>query len=44
MGAIEQKLDSMGLVLPEPMRLPGGMALPFPWVRVRGNLALELPR
>lgn len=34
---IEAKLDKLGLVLPEPLRMPPGMTLPFPWVRVRGN-------
>ncbi|GAA3813711.1 RidA family protein [Sphaerisporangium flaviroseum] len=36
---IEQRLDELGLVLPEPMRLPPGMELPFPWVRVHGGRA-----
>jgi enamine deaminase RidA (YjgF/YER057c/UK114 family) len=31
---IEQRLAERGLVLPEPMRTPGGMVLPFPWVRL----------
>ena len=34
---IEQKLTDMGLTLPEPIKLPPGMTLPFPWVHVRGN-------
>jgi enamine deaminase RidA (YjgF/YER057c/UK114 family) len=36
---IEEKIESLGLVLPEPLALPEGMTLPFPWVRVRGNIA-----
>jgi enamine deaminase RidA (YjgF/YER057c/UK114 family) len=36
---IEQRLADLGLVLPEPMRLPPGVALPFPWVRVHGDRA-----
>ena len=36
---IEAKLEAMGLELPEPLRLPLGIALPFAWVRVRGNRA-----
>jgi enamine deaminase RidA (YjgF/YER057c/UK114 family) len=36
---IENRLAELGLVLPEPMRLPPGVALPFPWVRVRGGRA-----
>jgi enamine deaminase RidA (YjgF/YER057c/UK114 family) len=34
---IENKLAELGLALPEPIRLPGGIELPFPWVRVHGN-------
>lgn len=36
---IESRLAELGLVLPEPMRLPPGVSLPFPWVRVRGGRA-----
>ncbi len=36
---IEAKLEAMGLELPEALRLPPGVELPFPWVRVRGNRA-----
>jgi enamine deaminase RidA (YjgF/YER057c/UK114 family) len=36
---IEQRLAELGLVLPEPMRLPPGLTLPFPWVRVHGDRA-----
>lgn len=36
---IEARLAELGLVLPEPLKLPGGMKLPFPWVRVHGNRA-----
>ena len=36
---IEQRLAELGLVLPEPIKLPPGVALPFPWVRVHGNRA-----
>jgi enamine deaminase RidA (YjgF/YER057c/UK114 family) len=39
MSKIESKLIDMGLVLPEPLKLPSGAPLPFPWVRVRGNRA-----
>jgi enamine deaminase RidA (YjgF/YER057c/UK114 family) len=31
---IEQRLAERGLVLPAPMPVPAGMALPFPWVRL----------
>jgi enamine deaminase RidA (YjgF/YER057c/UK114 family) len=36
---IENKLAKLGLVLPGPIRLPPGVELPFPWVRVRGSRA-----
>ena len=36
---IEQKLESMGLVLPESLKAPAGVVLPFAPVRVRGNRA-----
>jgi enamine deaminase RidA (YjgF/YER057c/UK114 family) len=31
---IENRLAELGFTLPEPMRLPPGLSLPFPWVRV----------
>ena len=37
---IRQRLDELGLVLPQPLRLPPGMKLPFPWVRVVGSRAI----
>ena len=36
---IEQRLTDLGLTLPEPVKLPPGMSLPFPWVRVYGDRA-----
>ena len=36
---IERKLAELGLTLPEPIRLPAGVTLPFPWVRVHGDRA-----
>ncbi len=39
MSTPEQRLAEMGLVLPEPLKMPAGMTLPFPWVNVRGNRA-----
>jgi enamine deaminase RidA (YjgF/YER057c/UK114 family) len=33
------KLKELGLILPEPLRLPPGVILPFPWVHVRGDRA-----
>lgn len=37
---IEEKLQALGLALPEPMQAPPGMRLPFTPVRVRGNRAV----
>jgi enamine deaminase RidA (YjgF/YER057c/UK114 family) len=39
MAEIEAKLEAMGLPLPAPLRLPPGMVLSFPWVRVHGDRA-----
>jgi enamine deaminase RidA (YjgF/YER057c/UK114 family) len=39
MPVIEAKLRELGLVLPEPLKLPPGITLPFPWIRVHGNRA-----
>jgi enamine deaminase RidA (YjgF/YER057c/UK114 family) len=36
---IESKLHDLGLSLPQPLVLPPGVELPFPWVRVHGNRA-----
>jgi enamine deaminase RidA (YjgF/YER057c/UK114 family) len=36
---VEEKLKAMGLVLPNPVKAPAGVKLPFSWVRVRGNRA-----
>jgi hypothetical protein len=36
---IEAKLQSLGLVLPEPPKIPPGVKISFAWVRVRGNRA-----
>ena len=36
---IEAKLKDLGLVLPEPVKAPPGVQLPFSWVRVWGNRA-----
>lgn len=36
---IEQKLAQLGLVLPEPVKAPPGVKLPFAFVRVRGSRA-----
>lgn len=39
MAKIEAKLAERGLVLPQPLKLPPGMVLPFPEVNLRGNRA-----
>jgi enamine deaminase RidA (YjgF/YER057c/UK114 family) len=36
---VEAMLAQLGFFLPEPMKLPPGLELPFPWVRVHGNRA-----
>jgi enamine deaminase RidA (YjgF/YER057c/UK114 family) len=36
---IERRLAELGLTLPEPIRLPPGLRLSFPWVRVHGDRA-----
>jgi enamine deaminase RidA (YjgF/YER057c/UK114 family) len=38
--AIEQRLQELGIELPQPLQLPAGAVLPFPWVRVVGKRAL----
>jgi enamine deaminase RidA (YjgF/YER057c/UK114 family) len=40
MVEIEAKLKERGLVLPEPLRMPAGVRLPFAWVRVAGDRAI----
>jgi enamine deaminase RidA (YjgF/YER057c/UK114 family) len=36
----EERLAELGFVLPEPLRMPPGATLPFPWVRVVGSRVL----
>jgi enamine deaminase RidA (YjgF/YER057c/UK114 family) len=36
---IDQRVQELGLALPEAFRSPTGAAYPFSWVRVRGNRA-----
>jgi hypothetical protein len=40
MPVVEQRLRELGLELPAPLRMPSGVVLPFPWVRVVGSRAL----
>ncbi len=37
MGKVEERLESLGLVLPAALDAPGGATLPLPWVNVRGE-------
>jgi len=37
---IEEKLNGLGLVLPEALKPPSGVVLPFSWVRIHGNRAV----
>jgi hypothetical protein len=39
-STVEDRLRALGYVLPEPLQLPAGATLPFPWVRVSGRRAL----
>ena len=39
-GRIEQRIGDLGLVLPEPLKLPSGMKVPLAWVRVLGKRVL----
>ncbi|MGH7961720.1 MAG: RidA family protein [Candidatus Binatia bacterium] len=36
---IEARLTQLGLVLPEPVKLPAGVTVPFAWVRLYGERA-----
>ena len=36
---VEARLEELGLVLPQPLKAPPGLHLPFSWVRVRGDRA-----
>ncbi len=40
MSRIAQRLQELGIVLPEPLKLPPGVVLPFPFVRVVGTRAV----
>jgi len=40
MPRVEQRLKDLGLALPQPLQLPPGVVLPFPWVRIVGTRAL----
>ena len=40
MSAIDARLQSLGLILPPPLKPPGGVVLPFQFVRVVGRRAL----
>jgi hypothetical protein len=40
MQTVEERLSALGLVLPAASKLPPGVNLPFPWVRVVGSRAI----
>jgi enamine deaminase RidA (YjgF/YER057c/UK114 family) len=40
MSTVEARLAALGYVLPEPLKLPPGVALPFPWIRIVGSRAI----
>jgi enamine deaminase RidA (YjgF/YER057c/UK114 family) len=33
----DEKIEDLKLILPEPIKLPPGIKLPFSWIRIRGN-------
>lgn len=39
MGRVEQRLKELGLQLPDEVKLPPGITIPYQWVRVRGHRA-----
>ena len=39
MSTAEERLAELGYVLPAPLKLPPGVTLPFPWVRIVGSRA-----
>jgi hypothetical protein len=36
-AASEDRLVELGFVIAQPLQLPPGLALPFPWVRILGG-------
>ena len=40
MSTVEARLAALGYALPEPLQLPPGVALPFPWIHVVGSRAI----
>ena len=40
MQTIDDRLAALGLQLPQPLKMPPGVKLPFPWVRIVGSRAL----
>lgn len=36
----EDRLGELGYAIPEPLKLPPGVTLPFPWVRIVGSRAI----
>ena len=40
MPSVEDRLKSMGLVIPQPLQLPPGAVFPFAWVRIVGSRAV----
>ena len=39
MSSVDSRIAELGLVLPGALKLPPGVRLPFPWVRVSGSRA-----
>ncbi len=36
MSKIDARLNQLGLILPEPLKVPAGVTIKFPWISVRG--------
>ena len=39
-GRIEQRIEELGLMLPEPLQVPPGLSVPLAWVKVLGRRVL----
>ncbi len=37
MSRVTEKINALGLELPQPLAVPEGVVLPFPWISVRGE-------
>ena len=42
MDQIESKLNSLGLKIPQPLKVPSDVKTPSVWVRLRGDKAISI--